>query len=716
MTRRRWHRKACWALLAACCGFALKTWCDIIPIPAGALAATSPGERYQVLDRNGIPLAVSYQNPLNQSDVLPLHEVPQALQDAFIVAEDKRFYSHHGVDWQARAMALWQNLVAMHGVRGASTISEQVVRILHPRPRTLWSRWIEGFEAASLERGNNKSQILEFYLNQVPYAAQRRGVMQAARYYFDRDVTTLTRKEMLALAVLPRAPSAYDLYKHPERIAPAIQRLATALGLTADELSAINTASFSLQAPELNVNATHFVQYVREQGTQAQGKLLTTLDSALQKNAEKLLAHQLKALQKKQVHNAALLVADHTTGEILSWVVAGDKASAIDAVRTPRQPGSSMKPFLYAQALDSGWSAATIIRDEPVTEEINSGLHHFNNYSHVFYGDVTLREALGNSLNIPALQTIKFVGVENYLATLHRLGFASLTQTADFYNEGLALGDGEVTLLELVQGYAALANHGIFRPFTTLLQHGTDRGNTTVYSDEAASLIGNILSDPWARHLEFGAGSILNMPVQTAAKTGTSTDYHDAWAVGYDAHYVVGVWMGNLDAMPMDGITGSTGPAYVLRSVFADLNKRTNPSALYLSPRLVMRDVCREEHTAMNSSCYQRTEYFLPGTDEINQKATPPASKPALIRPANGLILAYDPRIPEEKQAFEFVAQGIDSNERAIWLLNGRQVATTQGGHYLWPLKRGHYDLTLKLAREGGDDEKPVDSVEFVVK
>jgi penicillin-binding protein 1C len=690
---------------------AAKTYCDIIPYSKNALQAANIEARFQIMDRNGVPLTISYQNALNVTDNIPLYDVPPLLQQAFITAEDKRFYQHHGVDWRARFAAVWQDLRALHSVRGASTISEQAVRIMHPRPRTLWSRWIEGFEAAELERHASKPQILEFYLNQVPYAAQRRGVRQAARYYFNREVSTLTPKEILALAVLPRAPSAYDLYHHPDKINPAIGRLASAMQLKDFD----SKTPFVLGKPEFPAHAEHFVNYIRENVPSNSAKLVTTLDSHLQAETEKNLSERLKALKSKQVHNGAVLVADYMTGEILVWAVAGGQEQAIDAVRTPRQPGSSMKPFLYAEALDKGWSPATIIEDAPIAEEINSGMHRFTNYSHMFYGKVSLREALGNSLNIPAIHTINYVGVDNYLSTLHRLGFDSLTKPADYYNEGLALGDGEVTLYEMVRGYAALANRGMFRPLTPLLEVADMRSGQQVYSEEAASLVGNILSDPWARQLEFGMGSILNMPIQTAVKTGTSTDYHDAWALGYNSRYVVGVWMGNLDGTPMDGITGSTGPALVLHSVFADVTRHSATAPLYLSPKLERRNICMREPEKHGGPCFMRSEYFIGNQPQAAEAEPAGPPKPALLRPADGVYMAYDPRVPARKQAFEFVAQGIAPGQKASWLLNGQWIATTDDGRYLWTLARGDYQLTLQVADAAGAMHS-VDNVSFHVK
>ena len=681
-----------------------------------------------MVDRRGEPLGISYQNKFNVADTRALHDVPEILRHAIITAEDRRFFAHGGVDWRARAHALWQNMLAGRPVRGASTITEQVVRILHPRPRSLWSRWIEGFEAMLLERQAGKGEILEFYLNQVPYAANRRGVAQAARYYFNRDLRTLTGKEMLALAIFPRAPSALDPRKKPQAISARVQYLAQAMesrgelppGETARQLS----QPLSLEEASPLLNAGHFITYIRETvpyGLSAHGTLQTSLDGALQEQVQTLLDQRVKTLQRKNVHNGAALVVDHQSGEILAWVVAGAAAkdqtpgSAIDAVRAARQPGSSLKPFLYALALDSGWSPATELDDAPMAEAIGTGLHDFHNYSGTFYGKISLREALGNSLNIPALETISFVTPQRYLDALHALGFASLTQPAEFYKDGLALGNGEVTLLEMVRGFSALANHGVFRPLTPLSQSSLQRKGNRVFSEEAASLIGNILSDPFARRREFGAGSVLNLPTQTAVKTGTSTDYRDAWSLGYNARYTVGVWLGNLDQAPMDGVTGSTGPALVLRSIFAQLEPRQEPQPLWLSPRLQRREICSGNVDASTANCFPYTEYFMPDTAAPQLKQSAALQSLDVIRPTEGLQLAYDPRVPREMQAFEFTASRISPDSKIAWVLNGTPLSTTANGRFLWPVERGSHTLLAQELGQTGDIVS-AKTVHFVVK
>jgi penicillin-binding protein 1C len=437
----------------------------------------------QVTDRNGVLLSTTYQARWNHHDIVALHNIPEFLQAAFINSEDKRFFEHNGVDWYARVHAIWQTITNLKIHRGASSISEQVVRMLHPRPRTLWAKWLEGWEALALEYKVSKAEILEFYLNQVPYAANRRGILQAARYYFNRDLHTLHAKEMLSLAVLVRAPSRFDLYKNQIKIDESINRLALQLhkqGIL-EESSYAHFANLplTLSANKSEPEALHFLNYIQRSEHAADSKINTTLDAQLQHTVQNLLQRRLQALSPRLVRHAAALVVDHRTNEVLAWVSLGAnckqtnfqaESCQIDMVSVPRQPGSALKPFLYAQALDQGWSPDTIIDDSPYTEAVGRGLHRFHNYSRTHYGDVTLRKALGNSLNIPAIHTINFVGVDNYLQLLHKLGFNSLTKPHYHYDEGLALGNGEVSLFEVVQGFSTLANRGIFRPLNLYQQ------------------------------------------------------------------------------------------------------------------------------------------------------------------------------------------------------------------------------------------------------
>ncbi|MCG6881947.1 MAG: transglycosylase domain-containing protein [Deltaproteobacteria bacterium] len=708
---------------------AWKTCADLRPLPYSLNFESSDIRKVQILDRNGIPLTVTYQNRWNIHDYVPLHDIPPLLQKAFVASEDRRFYQHRGVDWHARFMALFQNIRSFRAVRGASTITEQVVRLWRPRPRNLWSRWLEGFEASRLEKVFSKEQILECYLNQVPYAAKRRGVVQAALYYFDRDLDTLNPEEILALAVMVRAPGRLNPHEDAKRLEKPILRLARKMlqeqGINGTGLNGLREISLNIRKAPFTQNAEHFVQHLYETTPASRlsklRRLRTTLSAPLQNKIQCILDQRLRDLKDKGVHNGAVLVLDHERNEVLAWVNGGASTDEIaetwiDAVTTPRQPGSALKPFLYALALEKGWTAATRIDDLPLAAPVGHGLHTYHNYSRIHYGALPLRQALGNSLNIPAVRTIQFVEVTHFLDCLKRLGIESLHQHPDHYGEGLALGNGEITLLELTRAYTVLANRGRYKSLNTF-GNSDFQGTRQVFPPETASLIGNILSDPEARKLEFGRGSLLRFPVQTAVKTGTSSDYRDAWAVGYNDRFTAGVWMGNLDRRPSLGVTGASGPALVLRSVFAELNRNRETHPLYLSPRLKKRDICLETGALHGHRCVTVSEWFAPGTEpEDRPVPQPPPGRPYLQSPTHGLQLAMDPRIPDDHEAFQFQMTHMPPGAKIDWYVDDKLSATTLTPSYLWPLSKGAHSAMAKIWPVDSKSPVPTPLVNFVVK
>ncbi|KJS00327.1 MAG: hypothetical protein VR65_12410 [Desulfobulbaceae bacterium BRH_c16a] len=715
---------------------------DLRPLPTGLRPQGLEFRKQQFLDRNGIALSVTYDNPWNVHDWLTLHEIPAFLQAAFIASEDRRFYRHHGVDWLARVHALVQNLAALRSVRGASTITEQVVRILHPRPRTLRSRLLEGIEAARLEKRFSKPEILEFYLNQVPYGRQRRGVLQAARLYFDRDLDTLSQSEMLALAVLVRAPDRLgrqggnDLVRPLRQLSRVLVRSGKMTETASEKISAASLPPAEFHLP---VDASHFLrQFGRVQANHGPAKILTTLDSTLQGHIQDILDQHLRDLKNLDVHNGAVLVVNHQTDEVLAWVNNGglnEKSPGgwIDAVTAPRQPGSTLKPFLYGLALERSWTASTIIDDSPLSRPVGNGMHPFRNYSRSYHGPLRLREALGNSLNIPAIRAIRFTGAGDFLDRLHDLGFAGLNRSARHYGEGLALGNGEVTLLELVQAYNVLARGGVYHPLRFSLEgrsHGQARRR--IYSSETASLVVDILADPESRRLEFGNSNIFSFPVQTAVKTGTSNDHRDAWAVGVNHLFTVGVWMGNLDGHATGGLTGTQGPGLVLRSAFTELNRFEEARRLFLSPLLAVEKICRKTGFLATPLCPTVLEKYLPGTiphtfcdhhsglTRRDPDSTDMANSPAIhfLQPSANLQMIMDPHIPDSIEAYPMRLTGHNRTKRVEWLVDG-QVAGITGEnqvHFMWPLSRGSHQAQARvwLAESGSPLETP--PVRFLVK
>lgn len=648
--------------------FGLIVGLNTAPLPDGLddFAADKP----QFLDNRGEPLNVSYQNRFNVFDAAELYEIPDLLQKMFIAAEDKNFYTHRGVDWGARLSAAAQNVKAGRVVRGASTLTEQVVRMLYPRPRTLFSKIVEGVDAWRLERRFSKDDILKFYLNQVPYASNRRGIKQAARYYFSKSPDRLSVREMTALVVLVRAPAAFNLYKYPEKtdklVGRQLQRFYEQGIIDKVSFETAKNERVKLTPPALTVEAPRFLAFVKKNADAAAVK--TTLDSAVQETVRKLTLNRLKALQKKNVHAAAALVLERETGNVLAWVSESvdDKTKDYDAVLVPRQAASVQKPFLYALALTKGWTDETLLNDEPLSRSVGLGVHHFKNYSRHHYGRVTVRQALGNSLNIPAVKTIEFTGVAAYFDFLRKIGVTTLDKSPDFYREGLALGNAEIPLFELVRGYLMLANGGILKPIRTTFSD--DYAQERVLPEAVALSIADILSDPLARQFEFGLDSVLNFPVKTAVKTGTSTDYRDAWAIGFNRDFVAGIWMGNLTYEPMHDVTGASGAGLLLRSIFTELNRVKNTGILKTAAM-----------TGGKTKQAEQSEIFI-------------------AAPADGAMIAIDPRIPAEYQAYRFELAG--GAESVDWFVDGQKVGT--GRSFFWKPVKGSHTVHAEAVLENG--------------
>lgn len=605
------------------------------------------------------------------------------------------------------------------------------------------TRWIELIDAARLERRFSKDEIFEFYLNQVPFAHEVRGMVSESEALFDRSLSLLTKKELLCLAVLIRAPSGFEPVTPAQK--RALERRVIGLAKSLLEQGELSQQEFdAMVSSEVrfsnhkagSVPAEHFLQFVARTDTRPRTpseRIRTTLDSETQRKVSAILKARLQDMKSRNVSSGAVLAVDNESGEVRVW--AGESTDRavreIDPILTPRQPGSALKPFLYTIALEKGWTASTILDDAPLAKAVGIGLKQYRNYSGTHYGPIPLRAALGNSLNIPAIETIDFIGRDTFYRRLHALGFTSLVQSPDFYGDGLALGNGEVTLYELVRAYLVLANRGRSKPIKMIDEPVTlgSFSNNQLFSEDAVSLMGHILSDPYARRLEFGVGSLLSFPVQTAVKTGTSTDYCDAWAVGYSARYTVGVWMGNLNRSPMIEITGSLGPALILRAVFAELERKGDSRPLYLSPNLVQRKICRITGKLAGDHCPTVSEWYRKGaaptepcTGEHEASTTKKKPQdiegPHIVLPTPGLRLAKDPRIPDELQMFPLTISTNRPPQSVSWIVDGSLVSTTGEGitKFLWPVSRGDHEVKASIVLGTGHDRIETDPIRFYVR
>jgi len=676
------------------------------PTPEEVRARYTPSEAV-LLDRHGAPLAeLRVDRSARRLGWVALAEVSPALQEAVIAAEDRRFHAHGGVDWRAIAAAAWDNL-RRDRARGASTITMQLAALLDDRlrpsrgGRTLAQKWRQARAARALEARWTKAEILEAYLNLTSFRGELQGVHAAARGLFGKHPSGLDADEARLLAALVRAPNAGPHAAARRACALAARGNPAADCARIEALAAVALAARRPLAARLDA-APHLARTLLQRPG---ARVATTLDGALQRFARDTLLGHLLELAQRNVEDGAVLVLDNASGDVLAYVASSgglSEAAHVDGITARRQAGSTLKPFLYALAIEERWlTAASILDDSPLHVATPVGLYVPQNYDRDFKGPVSLRTALGASLNVPAVRTLLLAGFERFHERLLALGFASLTEPAAHYGYALALGGADVTLLELANAYRTLANGGEWSPvrFTP----GAPEPRRRVVSAGAARVIGDILADPGARALTFGLASPLDLPFRAAVKTGTSKDMRDNWAIGFSDRYTVAVWVGNFPGSPMWDVSGVSGAAPVWNAVMRRLHDGMPGRAPGALPAGVVRRPVRFEPAIEPP----RTELFLAGT-EAGVVRLVTGARPRIAYPGHGAIVALDPDIPAAHQRIALAATA--TRDGLAWALDGERLgaATTPG---LWQPRPGWHRLAL--VDEHG---REVDAVRFEVR
>jgi penicillin-binding protein 1C len=544
----------------------------------------------------------------DEGHAAPAHlaELPPHVWRAFVEQEDRRFFSHHGVDLRALGRALWHDLRERRFAQGGSTLTMQLSRLLRPHPRTLRGKLSEMLFALRLERSLTKQQILEQYLTRVPLGNDVRGVEAAARLYFDRPGRALNPEQAKFLASLAQRPSR----ARPD--APG--------------------APLDWQAEKLrrSFEAPHFVEAVARSEAPAQAvEVRTTLDLALQREVEQALREQVQQLADFRATSAAAVVIDNATGAVLAYAGSPDwfdeaHSGRIDGARTLRQPGSTLKPFAYAEAIEKhGLTAATLLSDVESHFSAGGGDWMPRNYDRRAHGPVRARVALASSYNVPAVKVAERIGAQELLDTLHAAGFESLRFDAEHYGLGLVLGDGEVTLLELARAYSLLARGGVYRDLRFVEEARDASGRTLplpppaprrILEKTTAAIVADILSDPAARAPAFGLDNALRFDFAAAAKTGTSRAFTDNWTAGFTRERTVAVWVGNMSGETMRNVSGITGAGPLFHRILSLAMRGVDPQPLY-DAALEEREVCALSGELLGPSCPASVrEKFAAGT------------------------------------------------------------------------------------------------------
>ncbi len=648
-------------------------------------------ETTRILDREGNTIYEIIDPNAGRRTYVPLEKISPYLIAATIATEDKEYYNHPGFDPVAVARAFWQNYTAGDIVSGASTITQQLARMLLLDDTERYTRSYERKTreivlAAEITRKYSKEEILEIFLNENNYGNLAYGVQAAAETYFNSSADKLTLSQASFLAGLPQAPAVYDIFTN--RIATLTRQKQVLLLMyelsqeknciyvsTNLERVCVNEIASAAQEIEnydfkphdYSMIHPHWVNYIR---TQLESQfdpqtiyrsgftVYTTLDPVIQNNVQSVLKTQIAGLADKNATSGAAVVIRPETGEILAMVGSADFyneniSGQVNMALAPRQPGSSIKPLVYLAAFEKGWTPATLIWDVPSefppSGEPNDPREPYKpvNYDGRFHGPVTIRSALANSFNIPAVKALEYVKIYDNPETSHPDGFIDFaerigisTLTREDYGMSLSLGGGDVTLLEMTNVFATIANTGNRIPPVAIIKIVDHLGNVVyeyqnptpnrVIREEHAYLISSIMSDNQARTPMFGGNSVLNLPFQVAVKTGTTNDYRDNWTIGFTPDVAVGIWVGNADYSPMIDSSGLTGaaPIWAETMQFAVNRLVGNNSASFMRPAgIVDKIICTISGTEPSEWCpNQKSEIFafdqppLPSTEDLWQK------------------------------------------------------------------------------------------------
>jgi 1A family penicillin-binding protein len=556
-----------------------------ISSPAALLNKKKTGTT--ILDRNGQVLFQGYG--AQNTTVVPLGQMPATLKDATLAAEDPDFYSHPGFSWRATVRAAWVDVTHHGKVEGGSTLTQQLVKnAILTSNKTFERKFQELLLSMELEQRYSKDQILEMYLNETFYGQGSNGVEAAAQTYFHKSAKDLSLSESALVAGLPLGPSRFDPNANPQAATDrrnyVLDRMADLGKISHQQADAAKAEPVVAYPRTITIRAPHFVFYVLDTLRQQYGEdmienggltVQTTLDLGKQEAAQTIVQQQITRLSEHHATNGGLISLEPSTGDIISMVGSVDYNApgfgAVNVTMSQLQPGSSFKPIAYVTAFEKGWNGATQVDDKPLQLPQGDGTMYVpQNYDGKFRGKVTLRRALANSLNIPAIEVLQYAGLDATIDTAHALGITSLNDRSR-YGASLVLGGGEVRMIDMATVYGTFANGGSKVEPRSILKvsdrYGKEITKPTakpaqkVLDPRYAYMITNILSDNQARTEEFGANSPLKLSRPAAAKTGTTNDFRDNWTVGYTPNLVTAVWVGNNDHSAMSNVDGITGAA-----------------------------------------------------------------------------------------------------------------------------------------------------------
>jgi penicillin-binding protein 1C len=725
--------------------------------PIRAIDLKQNDQAVELTDRNGLPLGTILTRDQNHTTVVPLAQVSPAFIQAILAVEDGRFYEHGALDLRAIARAMVQAIQARRIVSGASTITMQLARMLEPTPSSLWGKAQEVWYSWRLAAGMSQREILQAYINRLPMGGNIYGVEAAARVYFGVPARDLNVAQASLLAALPNDPTYLNPYYRwhalKQRQSYVLRRMVQDGYLNQTQADRASQEKPVLLPRQQGILAApHFLFWVANHLPLNHEPLLrTTLDRPLQQFVEAQVRQVVRALAPHNVQQAAALVIDNHSGAVLAYVGSADYFAEPgrgrnDGVQALRQPGSTLKPFVYQLALEQRLIRPnTVLADVPTYYAIpGAQLYSPVDYSETFQGPARVRIALANSLNVPAVRVLEQLTVPVFLERLRQLGFQHLQKSPDYYGLGLALGSAEVSLWELARAYVTLARQGQQIDLAVLQRASltqTPPTPPTIGTPATWALVVDMLGDRHARAKAFGVDSVLSLPFPAAVKTGTSSNFRDTWTVGFTRDYTVATWVGNFSGESMQKVSGVMGAAPLWNRILLHLHERQEPAAFAAPEGWVKRPICALSGFKPTPTCPAIVEEYFHSADLVDYEQQPdpfyptvPASSPSrsdvraqfpseyaggltrqpstalanytlqVVSPRDGDAFLLAPASAEAQHSWpqprlEFKAAPVDA-QPVEWWLNGKLLAKQRQESYFWPLQPGQWTLEVRSGQQ----------------
>lgn len=704
----------------------------------------------KIYDRNN---TLIYTLPLDNGirrEYSDIDDIPKFVRNVFIRSEDKRFYFHFGFDFIAFFRTFFQNIKEDKIITGASTISMQLSRIITPHKKGYSGKITEIINAIRIESKLSKKEILELWLNSIPFGSQAVGIESASKEYFGKTLKELSPKQVLALAIIPRSPEKYNPDKNADNLLNAVNHLSKLLKIKTDYDLADISEKNKLLDSKIN-KAPHFINYIKNRLTindrKKNGVLISSLDLNYNNTVERLLRTYLDLYKENRITNGAVYAINNRTGEIVVYI--GSKnfdnkefSGEIDGVQVTNQPGSTIKAFLYALALDNGFLPNIIMPDIPMDFGRNE-VYVPMNFNRRFNGPVRLRIALASSLNVPAVYLVTRLGVNNFIDKLLESGFDSLNDQQNNLGSGIALGNCEVSLYELVNGFSTFPRSGMkINPAFYKHHNDTVVKGERIFSQYSADMICDILSDAKSRYVGFGNNSTINTKFPVMLKTGTSNQFNNIWALAATPYYSVGVWMGNFSGETVIGKTGSSLPTALAIETLKILNPKEEIIEFNLSSSFKKEIICSLSGKKVKTICpgalieYFPEDYNLEECDyhfdnngletryPVEYQEWLKSHKkegatlfsddneiyPKITKPNNESVFYLDSSLSTDMQAIRIEVVNLKVKEDLDMYINGEYIQSLCYPYqYLFNMKAGNWEIMVKSSENN-------DKISFVIK